>query len=222
MKVLIVEDDPMVRTIINSFLKKVDQNFTTYEVSDLPTAQDILEKEKIDLLLLDVYLGSYKGPDLLKWVRESSIDIDVVLITADNSAETVENSFRLGAVDYLIKPFNFARFNEAIQSVLHRKDQLKTHDAVDQDRIDSFVKQQKTDSRLRSIEKGINPMTQQIIIDTLRESNKPLTSHEIADITSLARVTVRRYLVYFLEEGLVDEQLKYGKVGRPQKCYKLI
>jgi len=222
MKVLIVEDDPMVRNIINSFLHKIDTNFKIYEANGLPKAKEILKKEKIGLLLLDVYLGAYRGPELLKWIREENIDIDVVLITADNSAETVERAFRLGAVDYLIKPFNFIRFNDAIQSVLLRKGQLESSAEVNQDSIDIFIKNNQKLSRLKTIEKGINPMTQQMIIETLSNSDKRLTAQEIAEMTSLARVTVNRYLIHFLEEGIVEEQLKYGKVGRPQKLYRLI
>lgn len=215
MKVLIVEDDPMVRTINKGYLKKIDSHVMIYEASDVETAQRILEKESVDLILLDVYLGEGSGPDLLTWVRMEAIDVEVVLITADNSYETVSLVFRLGAVDYLIKPFSYARFSEAILKVVQKRKNLSVNRQINQEDIDRMLMTGKE----QTFEKGINPMTYEIVKDGLIVSGKPKTAQELADVTSLARVTVRRYLEYMVEQGVVEEELNYGKIGRPNKYY---
>ncbi len=74
----------------------------------------IYSHEKPDLILLDVYLPKENGIDLLKWIRKQDIDIDIILITADKSIERIQEAFRGGVVDYLIKPFNFERFKESL------------------------------------------------------------------------------------------------------------
>ena len=221
MNILIVEDDPMVRNINMGFLKKISVAFKVYEAGNLIKAKTVIESENIDLVLLDVYLGDDKGPDLLGWIRANGLDIDVILITADNSAETVEKAFRLGSIDYLIKPFNFKRFEEAITKVINRRSQLASKIELNQEHIDSMIQAQRTKTQTHS-EKGINTMTHDIILKVLKENNEPMTAQAIAQIAELARVTVRRYLEHMVDEGIAEEMQYYGKVGRPQKVYSYI
>lgn len=219
MKILIVEDDPMVRSINVGFVKKINPKYKIVEAQDVNTAMNLLEKEDFDLILLDVYLGKSKGPDLLKWIRETKRTPEVILITADNSAETIQESFMLGAIDYLIKPFNFKRFEEALNKARARKEQLNRKDAFGQEDIDAMVH----GGLVKEIyaEKGINGMTYKAVEDALIDAVSPLTAQEVAEITSLARVTVRRYLEHMVETGVAEETLNYGKIGRPQKHYRM-
>ena len=218
MKILILEYDPMVRNINSGFLNKLSYVNDVYEASDVETAKHILKTHAIELILLDVYLGEGSGPDLLKWVREEGIDSDVVLITADNSAQTVETAFRLGAIDYLIKPFNFSRFQEAIGKVSLRRKKLKKGTKLSQDALDEWFSKDLTQEK--KSEKGINQHTYDTIKEVLVKSGSPLTAAEVGQKTELARVTVRRYLEHMVSEKRVVETFHYGKIGRPQKTYE--
>ncbi len=217
MNILIVEDDPMVRSINLGFVKKMDVKSVVFEASDTVSAKKILTENKIDLILLDVYLGNDSGPNLLKWVREHALNCDVILITADNSAQTVETAFRLGAIDYLIKPFHFGRFQEAVCKVITRKKQLNSMSSMNQDALDGILSSES--SKDLKTEKGINLATYDIVKSVMVNSKEPLTAGDISVITSLARVTVRRYLEFMVEENYVTENYHYGKIGRPQKTY---
>ena len=118
----------MVREINSKFLKRVE-GFTLYKaVSNLNDAEKFLSARKPDLILLDVYLPKENGIDFLKWIREKEIDIDIILITADKSIERIQEAFRYGVVDYLIKPFNFERFKEALFQFKSRYDKFKKND----------------------------------------------------------------------------------------------
>lgn len=218
MNILIVEDDPMVRNINKGFVKKISGAFKVYEAEDIGRAKAVIESVSIDLVLLDVYLGNDKGPELLGWIRANSLDIDVILITADNSAETVEKAFRLGSIDYLIKPFNFGRFDEAINKVITRRSKLSNNVEFNQEHIDSMI-QNPAVKLAKPQDKGINTMTYDLILKALRESTNPMTAQAIGKLTELARVTVRRYLEHMVDEGIAEEMQHYGKVGRPQKTY---
>jgi response regulator of citrate/malate metabolism len=55
-------------------------------------------KEKIDLILLDIFLPDGKGIDLLKWIRSREIQVDTILITADKCKSSVDEAFKYGAV----------------------------------------------------------------------------------------------------------------------------
>lgn len=71
-------------------------------------------QQEIDLVLLDVYMQQDSGLDLLPTIRESGRAIDVIMITSAADAATVQTAMHYGVVDYLIKPFQFPRFEEAL------------------------------------------------------------------------------------------------------------
>lgn len=219
MKILIVEDDPMVRSINIGFIHKMQNKHKIFEARNLTSAKAILTLESIDIILLDVYLGDEHGPDLLIWLRNKKYHCETILITADNSTETITEALMQGAIDYLIKPFNYKRFEEAFQKAMNRITHLKEKSVFDQDAIDDLIQSGAT--KTIKTEKGINQMTYQTVKLVLNEMETPKTAQEIADKTELARVTVRRYLEYMVEMGEVEEMLNYGKVGRPQKYYCL-
>ncbi len=219
---LIVEDDPMVRNINKEFLNRIDSSAKVIEVATVGQAKKILTEQAIDVVLLDVYLGTESGPELLAWIRMQAIESDVILITADASSETVETSLRLGAIDYLIKPFTFERLNEAIQTVKARRRTLSKECQVSQEAIDTLLAQRKDRENGPQLnEKGINTRTYQLILETVKSTQRAMTAQEIADITALARVTVRRYLAAMVESCILEEYLQYGKIGRPQKYYAI-
>jgi response regulator of citrate/malate metabolism len=220
MNILIVEDDPMVSSINRGFLKKINAEYKIYDVPGIAEAKDFILKKDVDIVLLDVYLSGSNGPDLLKWIRENDWDIEVVLITSDNSAETVELAFRYGALDYLIKPFNFDRFKAAIEKAVNRRNQLENQETIDQSFIDRMIQSNIASDEPPS-EKGVNPITYDMIMSVLKSTKCPLTAQLVAQKTDLARVTVRRYLEYMVKIGEAEEMLNYGKVGRPQKAYIL-
>lgn len=225
MRVLIVEDDPMVRTINKGYLKKIDESIEIFEASSIEEAKEVLKAKPINLILLDVYLGEGRGPDLLAWSRASALDLEVVLITADNSYETVATVFRLGAIDYLIKPFSFERFYEAINKVRLKRSAFSEKQKVEQEDIDKIFSKGALTEKVPSVEreliseKGINPMTYALVKEALLNAGKKQTAQEIASVTNLARVTVRRYLEHMVSTEEVEEELNYGKIGRPNKYY---
>lgn len=124
---MIVEDDPMVIEINSKFLKRVEGFTLLKAVSNLEDAKKIILLGKPDLILLDVYLPKENGIDFLKWIRAQEIKIDVILITADKSIERIQEAFRYGVVNYLIKPFSFEKFKEALLQFKDRYYTFKTN-----------------------------------------------------------------------------------------------
>lgn len=116
-RVLIVEDDESIRELIRLNLTMVGYEVFTSE--DGNSALDILTKEKIDLVLLDVMLPKLNGFEILE--RIDSKDIGVIFITAKNSTYDKVKGLKLGADDYLVKPFESIELLARIESVLRRK-----------------------------------------------------------------------------------------------------
>jgi two-component system CitB family response regulator len=220
---MIVEDDPMVREINSKFLKRIE-GFNLYKaVSNLDDAKKFILIKKPDLILLDVYLPKESGIDLLKWIREQNIDVDVILITADKSIERVQEAFRGGVVDYLIKPFSFERFKESLIQFKDRYYKFKKNSVIEQKDLDKLISSSNVSQSEDDFVKGLNKYTYRTIWDEIEKSNyEDFTAEDLAEKLGIARVTVRRYLEYMEKENKVDKLVEYGKVGRPQHKYHKI
>lgn len=223
LNILIVEDDPMVAQINQQFIKKIDDQTSVDIASNVKEAIKHIENKEIDLLLLDIYMPEENGLTFLKYVREQGYKIDAILITAATDIEEIQTAFRYGAVDYLIKPFDFERFQ---QSLLRYKKGLtffnKTS-SINQTDIDAeFLNKEivDRDSELK-LPKGVTEATLQVIIDKMKyfEENE-FSTDDISKRVNISRVSVRKYLKFLTDIGVLEESLNYG-IGRPINFYKI-
>lgn len=226
-KVFIVEDDPMVKEINTRFLEKLEGFTVVGDASSIEEARDRIIKIKADLILLDIFLPDGKGIDLLKWIRIKEINIDTILITADKCKASVDEAFKYGAIDYLIKPFKFDRFKEALYNYRSRFIELRKIDNMNQNYIDQYILNINVNSigeevKEKELCKGLSLKTYNKIIDYMNQNyEEQLTAEEIAKGSGLARVTARRYLEKMVEEDRVEINQEYGKIGRPTNYYIL-
>lgn len=116
-KVLIVEDDESIRELIKLNLTMVGYDVFTSEDGD--NALKILANEKIDLALLDIMLPRLNGFEILEKINKD--EVGVIFITAKNSTYDKVKGLKLGADDYLVKPFESIELLARIESVLRRK-----------------------------------------------------------------------------------------------------
>lgn len=221
-KVIIVEDDPMVREINSKLIEKIEGYKVDAEARTIQEAKEILEDNEYDLLILDVFLPDGKGIDLLKWIRKQEIKIDIILVTADKCSDSVDDAFRYGAIDYLIKPFKFDRLNETLIKFKERNNNIKSLKDLDQNSIDQYILKRESGkiTSALELEKGLNLNTYEKIIGYIKSKNtEKLKAEDIANETGLARVTVRRYLEKMADEGKVSIIQEYGRIGRPTNYY---
>lgn len=220
---MIVEDDPMVREINSKFLKRIEGFHLYKAVSNLDDAKKYIAIKKPDLILLDVYLPKENGIDFLKWIREKELDLDIILITADKTIERIQESFRYGVVDYLIKPFSFERFKESLIQFRGRYEYFEKSDVMEQNELDKLKSNLNLLQREEEFAKGLNKLTYRLISDQIAKYDKEeFTAEDLAEKLGIARVTVRRYLEYMEKEHKVEMLVEYGKVGRPQHKYHKI
>ncbi|RUL46452.1 response regulator [Lysinibacillus antri] len=217
--VFIVEDDPMVLDVNKSFLQKMTQFQLIGESQNGQEAFEQIKKVKPHLVLLDMYLPDISGIDLFQKLRNERIPCDVIMITAARDTKTVQEAIRMGAVDYLVKPFRFERFEKALQTYYQTTKKISNTTTVAQEDIDKlFGYQQEADLVLP---KGLNDITMKQILDALNEIDGSITSEQLAQNVGMARVTVRKYLDFLANKGKVQIDLKYGTVGRPTKYYSI-
>lgn len=219
LNVFIVEDDPMVMEVNKSYLNKLTGFKVSGEAGSGSEALKKITKTKPDLVLLDINLPDMSGIDLLQQIRNESVPCDVIMITAANDAKTVQQVVRMGAIDYLVKPFRFERFQEALLAFERTTKQIPNAQNLKQEEIDRWLGHSIPEEA--ALPKGLNKMTMTQILKALIEYNEPITSEQLAQTLGMARVTVRRYLDYLANNDQVLINLQYGTVGRPTKFYSI-
>lgn len=220
-KVLIVEDDPMVAMINEQYIRR-NKNFTLVgKCGDGMSALGLLEKTDIDLMILDVYMPKMNGFETLREIRNRQITTDVIMVTAANDIDSLEEALHLGVVDYLVKPFTFDRFQMALEKYIAKINALKDIEKLNQSNIDSIIVNSRKNTQ-DIFPKGIQEKTMQCIMDYLRENSGVwFTGDQIAGEIGLTGVTVRRYMNYLSESGRVIGEMNYETGGRPCMLYKV-
>jgi len=115
-KVLVIEDDDTVRDVLRSFLS--EKGFEATLAKNGEAGLDTLRAEKFDLVLTDLVMPGITGMDVLKEVIASKISMPVIVITGFGTVQTAVEAMRLGAFDYLTKPFNLDELLIVIEKAL--------------------------------------------------------------------------------------------------------
>ncbi len=111
--VLIVDDEFLARKLLSEYVSKVDYLNLVDTCPDATKAMEVLEKENIDILLLDIQMPDISGMEMLKLINHKPA---VIFTTA--YSEYAVDAFALGVVDYLLKPFDYVRFMQAINKAI--------------------------------------------------------------------------------------------------------
>lgn len=121
--VLVVDDDAMVAELNRCYVAQLPGFACCAVASTLQQAKDLVLNSElaVDLILLDVYMQQDNGLDLLPALREAKRPVDVIVISSAADAATIKQSLHYGVVDYLIKPFQFSRFEEALTGWKQKK-----------------------------------------------------------------------------------------------------
>lgn len=116
--ILIVEDDKNIRKLMSIWLQKAGYNPLT--AANGEEAVNLLAKEKIHLLLVDIMMPVMSGTELLRYLKLNDIRLPVIITTAKESIEDKKICFSLGADDYLVKPVDREELLLRINAVLKR------------------------------------------------------------------------------------------------------
>ena len=219
-KVLIVEDDPMVSMINEQYVNRNKFFRVVEKCRDGKSALEYLENNDVDLIVLDVYMPLMDGFETLRQIRKNKKSVDIIMVTAANDRASLEEALHLGVVDYLVKPFNYDRFRVALDKYVSQVAALKDLDTLNQKNIDFIIENAHKKSE-ELYPKGIQEKTLQTILDEMKKNpSKWMTGDEIAERIGLTGVTVRRYLNYLTEKGILLSEIDYETGGRPCMRYR--
>lgn len=118
-RILVVDDEESIREFLEIMLKKEGYEITLAE--DGQKAKDLLTKKTFDMIISDLQMPHVTGIELLKHVKESYPDTVFMLITAFGTTETAVEAMKMGAYDYLTKPFKIDEVRLNIQNALRSR-----------------------------------------------------------------------------------------------------
>lgn len=226
MKILIIEDDPMVAQLNEQFLKEIPTVTVVGNCRSTLEAKEIMTQTAIDLLLLDNYLPQQTGIAFLSELRQMNNHIGVILVTAANDMETIDRALILGVIDYLVKPFSSDRLHLAIKTALNRKRIMEQFNNINQENIDKLFHDQidkKTNLTFdeESLPKGLSKLTMKKVLQHIELEPTAFSTEQLAKKIGISRISTKKYLTYLVETNTLVEHMEYQDIGRPITLYTL-
>jgi len=119
MKILLVEDEPALRTALLGSLKQA--GYLVESAADFAQAEEKIMLYQYDCVLLDLTLPDGSGLDLLRSLKARNMAAGVLIITARDALDDKITGLDLGADDYLIKPFHLSELNARLRAIIRRR-----------------------------------------------------------------------------------------------------
>ncbi|GAB3800323.1 response regulator transcription factor [Virgibacillus kimchii] len=121
--ILVVEDDKMIRELVGIYLK--ESGYDVIEASDGEKAKEVFLKQHPCLVILDLMLPKLSGEELCTWIREQERnEVSIIMLSAKARTEDKINGLKIGADDYMVKPFEPEELVAHVEAVLRRTGQF--------------------------------------------------------------------------------------------------
>ena len=216
-RALVVDDDFMVAELHSDFTARVPGFQVVGIAHSGREALTAIERQRPDLVILDIYLPDQSGLAVLQQLRRGGADVDVIMVTAAKDMPSLQQAMQGGVLHYIVKPFDFARFAQTLETYRRFRDERARREVVAQADVDRLFRLMTPPAG--DLPKGLNGPTLDLILRDLMRQHAPQTAQEVADRTGVSRGTARRYLEYLEKTGSVELSLRYGSTGRPEHLY---
>jgi len=190
-KVLIIDDEKNFTEELNEFLK--NSGYSCLEANTGQEGLNILKDQQIDLLILDVLLPGMNGLDILKKVKAKYPDMEVIIVSGHGDMDTVIEAMRLGALDYLRKPFRHIDIKIAIertQKFLYL--QHKIRNMEEKNSLISKTLEEKIDRHFI----GVSPQILEVFEQAITAANYPDANVLITGESGTGKENIARIIHY--------------------------
>ncbi|MCC0094259.1 response regulator [Streptomyces flavotricini] len=216
-RVLVVEDDPVAADAHALYVGRVPGFTAVGAVHSLAGATRVLERTRVDLLLLDLTLPDGHGLRFARGLRASGHPVDVIVVTSARDLAVVRESVSLGVVQYVLKPFAFPTLRERL--LRYAEFRATAGEAAGQGDVDRALAALRAPGPAE-LPKGLSAPTLDRVGALLRAAPEGLTAAGAAGAAGISRITARRYLEHLVDTGRADRTPRYGQVGRPELHYR--
>ncbi|HPG39266.1 MAG TPA: response regulator [bacterium] len=127
-RILVIDDDEQLRKLLDAFIKEL--NFKVETATNVPQAIDLIKQNGYDIIITDKNMEGLNGNieggmDILRYVNKNLQTTEVIMMTGYASIDTAIEAMKLGAFDYIMKPFELASLEKKISRILQYKKLLK-------------------------------------------------------------------------------------------------
>lgn len=218
-RVLIVDDDPMVSDI-NRHYVETNSQFTVIGIAkNGEEALRFLEKNDVELVVLDVFMPVMDGIETLKQIRNRKEKVEVIMVTAANDTATLEQTMHLGVLDYLVKPFTLDRLQVSLEKFISKYNLINKNKVLDQNKIDSFIINPPP-AKAEEYPKGIQKKTLEKILSFFETTTYWQSVDMISEKIGISVVTIRHYMNYLVQTKILEETINYETGGHPSVLYR--
>ena len=126
--ILVADDDKHTRKLIEAVLKA--ENYTVYTAENGEEALEVIDREYIDLIVLDIMMPKMNGYELTKLLRESNSDLPILMVSAKQLPTDRHKAFLVGTDDYITKPIDEEEMLLRIKALLRRAKIVSEHKIV--------------------------------------------------------------------------------------------
>jgi two-component system, NtrC family, response regulator AtoC len=203
MKVLIVDDETNIREIVVKLLAL--DGIDCESAENGLAAQRIIENKDVDIIVSDLKMPGMDGLELLGWLREQTLDIPVIMISAFGQANDAVQALKLGAYDYMVKPFDPDVLIHRIKNAANAQSLKKKLLSKEQD--DSYIAHSMTMNQLKKKIQKIAPTPSTVLITGESGSGKEVTARYIHQLSANTEGPFLSINVGGIPEELLESEL---------------
>nr|WP_141917856.1 response regulator [Klugiella xanthotipulae] len=212
LRVLVVDDDFYVANLHRQYVDDLPGFTALPPVGSLAEARVVIDAQRPDLVLLDVYLPDGSGLELL-----AGLSCDAFVLTAAAERATVYRALRAGALCYLVKPFVADFLAERLMAYARYRNILSSAPDLT---AETIARAQRV---FHAVDAAVGPAgrsaTEGAVLAAVSAAGGELSAHEVARAVGVSRATAQRYLTALAASGQIHMRLRYGTTGRPEHRY---
>jgi DNA-binding NtrC family response regulator len=204
--VLIVDDQEDLRYALSKVVQKQGYSVTTAASGE--DALEILQSTVIDLIFLDIGLPDINGISLIPTIKETSEELDIIILTGLNDAKTAVDALRAGAIDYIVKPFELLEFtsilNRVLQARISRKKASLEHTTIG---LDSIIGESPGMQRVKKAIETAAEVDSPVLVSGETGTGKELVARAIHESRSGANGVFVKIDCGTLSNALIESEL---------------
>ncbi|MEP6260296.1 MAG: sigma-54 dependent transcriptional regulator [Gillisia sp.] len=178
-KILIIEDEPAIRRVLNKILSEENNTYQVEEAEDGLIGTEKIKDEDYDLVLCDIKMPRMDGIEVLEAIKKIKPEIPVVMISGHGELDTAVNAMKMGAFDYISKPPDLNRLLNTVRNALDRKELVVENSRLKKKIGKNYemVGESPEIKRIKEIIEKVAPTDARVLITGPNGTGKELVAH---------------------------------------------
>lgn len=212
-KILIIEDEAAIRRVLNNILSEEFPTYQIFDAEDGIKGLELLQKEKIDLVLCDIKMPKMDGIEVLEKAKKFSPDSHFVMISGHGDLETAVQTMRLGAFDYIAKPPDLNRLLQTVRIALDQKKLVQENKRLKKkvSRKYTMIGESEPIQKIKQMIDKVSPTEARVLITGANGTGKELVAHWIHEKSNRCKAPMIEVNCAAIPAELIESEL-FGHV----------